>query len=150
MFMRLLSAKSDDMEVFRSFYDSVVIGELQKIEGCLFAGLLQSNKDAREGISLTLWDSRDHADAYEESGIYKKLLEQAGAALYWLNASDEAIKLGNPILMNMIMLGAACRLNEFPFEVEHIRQTLKVMLPDSKLEINAKALEIGFHLAVSV
>jgi heme-degrading monooxygenase HmoA len=83
MFMRLLNlnAKSDDVEVLRSFYDSVIIGELQKIEGCLFAGLLQSNQDATEIVSLTLWDSRDHADAYEKSGTFKKLLDQAAFLL---------------------------------------------------------------------
>ncbi|MBW1893238.1 MAG: indolepyruvate oxidoreductase subunit beta [Deltaproteobacteria bacterium] len=73
-------------------------------------------------------------------------LKQSVAALYWLDASDEAIKLGNPILMNMIMLGAACRLKEFPFEVEDIKQALEKMFPASKLEINARALEIGFNL----
>jgi len=78
MFMRLvnLSAKSSDFETLRSFWDAVVFGELQKIDGCLFAGLLQSNKYANEGVSLTLWDSRDHADAYEKSGTYIKLWEQ--------------------------------------------------------------------------
>jgi heme-degrading monooxygenase HmoA len=79
MFMRLLylQAKSDDIDVLRSFYDAIVIPELQKIDGCLFAGLLQSNTDVREGISLTLWDTQKHAEDYEKSGMYKKLLEQA-------------------------------------------------------------------------
>ena len=78
----------------------------------------------------------------------KLQLKQSVAALYWLDASDEAIKLGNPILMNMIMLGATCRLKEFPFEVENIKKTLKKMFPTSKLEINARALEIGFDLVL--
>jgi len=76
----------------------------------------------------------------------KLVLTQSAAALHWLDASDEAIRLGNPILMNMIMLGAACRLNEFPFGVEDIKETLSNMFPASKLEINARALEIGFNL----
>jgi len=80
--------------------------------------------------------------------IIKLRLKQSVAALYWLDASDEAIKLGNPILMNMIMLGATCRLKEFPFEVENIKKTLKKMFPASKLEINARALEIGFDLVL--
>jgi heme-degrading monooxygenase HmoA len=77
MFMRLLNIRTSDMELLRSFYDAVVMGELQKIDGCLFAGLLQSNKEANEGVSLTLWDSRGHAEAYEKSGTYMKLWEQA-------------------------------------------------------------------------
>jgi len=77
----------------------------------------------------------------------KLLLSERAAALHWIDASDEAIKLGNPILMNMIMLGALCRLDEFPFEVDHIRQTLSTMFPPSKLDINARALDVGFELA---
>lgn len=84
--------------------------------------------------------------AYPPPEKIKLLLTKSAAALHWINASDEAIKLGNPILMNMIMLGAACRLKEFPFSAEDIKQTLSNMFPASKLEINAKALEIGFHL----
>lgn len=79
MFMRLLhiQSKSDDVDVLRSFYDVVVIPELQKIDGCLFASFLQSNRDVREIVSLTLWDTKKHAEYYEKSGLYKKLLEQA-------------------------------------------------------------------------
>ena len=80
MYMRLyyLKAKSDSIDdITRSFYDAVVIPQLQKIDGCLFAGLLQSNSDPREGISLTLWDTKEHADRYEKSGMFEKLVEQA-------------------------------------------------------------------------
>jgi len=76
----------------------------------------------------------------------KLLLSERAAALHWIDASDEAIKLGNPILMNMIMLGAACGLEAFPFSIDHIKNTLSSMFPPSKLEINAKALDIGLNL----
>ena len=76
----------------------------------------------------------------------KLLLSESAAALHWIDASDEAIKLGNPILMNMIMLGAACGIEAFPFSIGHIKNTLSSMFPPSKLEINAKALEIGLNL----
>ena len=83
MFMRILylQAKSDDIDVLRSFYDAIVIPELQKIDGCLFAGLLQSNKDVREEISLTLWDTQKHAEQIRKHGyklpnhVYKKMIE---------------------------------------------------------------------------
>ena len=79
MYMRLLKiqVKSDKTDILRSFYDAIVINELQKIEGCLFASLLQRNNKSNEWISLTLWDSKDNADAYQKSGLYKRLLDQA-------------------------------------------------------------------------
>jgi len=77
--MRLLKiqVKSDKTDILRSFYDAIVINELQKIEGCLFASLLQSNNESKEWISLTLWDSKNNADAYQKSGLYQRLLDQA-------------------------------------------------------------------------
>jgi heme-degrading monooxygenase HmoA len=77
--MRLfhLKTKSEKIGVLKSFYDAIVIPELQKIEGCLFAGLLINNTDISEGISLTLWDTHQHAEEYEASGLFKKLLDQA-------------------------------------------------------------------------
>jgi len=79
MFMRLfhLKANSEKVGVFKSFYDAIVISELQKIDGCLFAGLLLNNTDITEGISLTLWDTKQHAENYEGSGLFEKLLDQA-------------------------------------------------------------------------
>ena len=79
MFMRLFLRKiiSERVDEFKSFYDTTVIPELQKIDGCLFAGLLLNTKDITEGISLTLWDTRQHAEEYEGSGLFEKLLDQA-------------------------------------------------------------------------
>jgi heme-degrading monooxygenase HmoA len=79
MFMRLfhLKTKSEKVGVLKSFYDAIVLPELQKIDGCLFAGLLLNNTDITEGISLTLWDTKQHAEAYEGSGLFEKLLDQA-------------------------------------------------------------------------
>jgi heme-degrading monooxygenase HmoA len=77
--MRLfhLKTREEKVGVLKSFYDAVVIPELQKIDGCLFAGLLLNNTDISEGISLTLWDTQQHAEEYEGSGLFEKLLDQA-------------------------------------------------------------------------
>jgi len=77
--MRLvhLKAKSEKVGVLKSFYDAIIIPELEKIEGALFAGLLLNNTDVTEGISLTLWESKQHAEEYEGSGLFEKFVDQA-------------------------------------------------------------------------
>jgi heme-degrading monooxygenase HmoA len=77
--MRLLhlKAKSEKVGVLKSFYDAIVIPELEKIEGALFAGLLLNNIDITDGISLTLWDTKQNAEDYEESGLFDKFVDQA-------------------------------------------------------------------------
>ncbi len=134
MFMRLLniSAKSSDMEVMRSFYDAIVIGELQKIDGCLFAGLLQSNKDSNEGLSLTLWDSRDHADAYEKSGTYKKILEQAKPFLS--ESSEWKIQLSEDLELEYRQEDDEPELEQFNVTV-HERTKMDMFKQHSKMYV---------------
>jgi quinol monooxygenase YgiN len=79
MFMRLLQLKIDPQktELLRHFYDGIVIPEVQKMTGCLYAALIQSNREASDFTSLTLWNSKESADAYQKSGVYQKLLQRA-------------------------------------------------------------------------
>jgi Antibiotic biosynthesis monooxygenase len=45
----------------------------------VFRELLQGTDDPNEGISLTLWESREDLDAYEQSDLYKTLVDHARA-----------------------------------------------------------------------
>ena len=70
MFMRLVHARSkpDSIAIIQKVYAEKIIPRLQKMPGCLFSCLIQSDTHPDEGISLTLWDSQAHADTYEQSG----------------------------------------------------------------------------------
>ena len=63
--------------------------------------------------------------------------------LFWLEATSLAVELGGPIMLNMIMLGALCELEQFPMKSEDIQEALTVVFPESRLKGNFKALEIG-------
>lgn len=77
--MRFVHIKIDvnRLIVFQQMYARVILEELEKTKGCLYAGLLQSVERQGEGISLTLWDSAADAERYERSGTYTRLLDQA-------------------------------------------------------------------------
>jgi quinol monooxygenase YgiN len=77
MFMRLVQVrvKSDSQADFLRLYETVILPGLQSTPGCLFAGLVQSIRRTDEGISLTIWDTRQHADAYERSGVFQKMID---------------------------------------------------------------------------
>jgi len=81
--------------------------------------------------------------AYPKPDDIKNILKQTGKKLYWIDATDEALALGNPILMNMIMIGAACALPEFPFDTKHFKAHLTSFFHESKLSVNNTALEKG-------
>jgi len=76
----------------------------------------------------------------------RSVLDELGQKLYWLDATPIAIELGDPIILNMIMIGALCGLPDFPIEVKDFREVIKNIFPESKLEANYKALETGSSL----
>ncbi len=79
MYMRLVHMKLEPRRIleFVMMYEKEIVPELQRMTGCLYAGLIRSVSRDGEGISLTLWDTRDHAESYEQSGVFARLLEKA-------------------------------------------------------------------------
>ncbi len=77
MFMRILQVRVNlsTLDQFRDFYHDTIIPELQKLPGCLFAGLNQSGPNPEEFISLTFWESQKYSENYEKSGVYEDLVE---------------------------------------------------------------------------
>ncbi|MBN2413107.1 antibiotic biosynthesis monooxygenase [candidate division KSB1 bacterium] len=77
MYLRFVQAKykSYSLSNIHQIYDEKIIPRLQKVPGCLFAALVQNEKQPDEGISITLWDTHEHAEAYEKSGVFKELLD---------------------------------------------------------------------------
>lgn len=83
MFMRFVHLKvtKDTFWETRTFYEEKVIPTLQATEGCLFASLLQPTTEMEECVSMTIWGNQDHAEAYENSGVYDHLLDESDEAL---------------------------------------------------------------------
>ena len=79
MFMRLLQLElnPDHIDEFKNFYDQTVIQQLQKMPGCIFAGLIKSGPEDTEFISLTFWETQQNAEEYEKSEVFKGLMDQA-------------------------------------------------------------------------
>jgi heme-degrading monooxygenase HmoA len=77
MFMRLLQSKVKPEAVGKlgEFYETKVIPELQKIKGCMFAGMIQDRSQPGTGFSMTLWQTKEDAEAYEKSGIFKYFMK---------------------------------------------------------------------------
>jgi heme-degrading monooxygenase HmoA len=88
-FVRMTFTKSDpaSAEAARVLYNSdEVSGVLERQKGHRFHYLLESADVPGEGVSVTAWDSREDAEAYERSGglrgtrgQVRELLHRAGA-----------------------------------------------------------------------
>ena len=67
--------------------------------------------------------------------------------LYWLPATAVASQLGNPILANLVMLGALLATGLVPLTPEQIDAALGDLFPAPKLALNHAALRQGLALA---
>lgn len=73
----------------------------------------------------------------------KASMKELSSTALFIDATDEAIKLGNSILANIIMIGAASRMLAFPIDRENFRDIILKTLPASKLNVNLKAFDLG-------
>lgn len=83
---------------------------------------------------------------YPDPEKIRSIIAETGGQLYWRDVTEMAVELGNPILLNMIMLGALCGLSLFPLEIKDLKSVLKEVFETSKLEINYRALDMGVKL----
>jgi heme-degrading monooxygenase HmoA len=83
MFMRLvqIKVKAETADQLPLLYSEKIIPTLQQIPGCLYASLIKSTQNPDEAISMTLWDSLDHAEAYERGGVFQKLMNETSPLL---------------------------------------------------------------------
>ena len=86
---------------------------------------------------------------YPEPEWIRDVLGNAGGELFWLNATQMALDLGGPIMLNMIMLGALCSLPVVPLDVKDIEGVIETIFPAAKLAANLKALEIGEEIILN-
>ncbi len=62
---------------------------------------------------------------------------------WFVEATDEALKLGNPILGNIIMIGALAGTGSLPMSREDFQTVIQESLPAGTLDANLKAFDLG-------
>ncbi|MEW5911153.1 MAG: 2-oxoacid:acceptor oxidoreductase family protein [Thermodesulfobacteriota bacterium] len=88
-------------------------------------------------------------DRYPDLAELKQALSENCAKLYWLPATETALNLGNPILANVIMLGALAAAGLLPIGAAEIEAALGAIFPESKMGVNRRALAKGAELAAA-
>lgn len=61
-----------------------------------------------------------------------------------INAMEEAKKLGNPKVFNLIVLGMAAK--HMSFTKEQWFEVIEKTVPEKTIDLNKKAFEVGYHL----
>ena len=79
MIVRLtyFSVSPGRVEAMRKMYNEEAIPVVKSQKGNLDCKLLEPVNKDDDFISMTVWDNREDADAYQNAGVYKKLVEKA-------------------------------------------------------------------------
>jgi len=106
MYMRFVQTKikPDRLSELRQHYEQKVVPALKKMAGCLYACLMHSKHHQDESISLTLWDTPQQAEAYEQSGVFQQLLQEARP--YLSEASEWRIQLSRDLTLEYLPITA--------------------------------------------
>jgi quinol monooxygenase YgiN len=93
MYMRLtqLKVRPDGIPNLGDAYLEHVIPRLQKIPGCRCANLMQNRSHPEVVISLTLWDSAENAESYEQSTEFREIM--TGIEPYLAESAEWKIRL---------------------------------------------------------
>ncbi|MHB8769907.1 MAG: indolepyruvate oxidoreductase subunit beta [Syntrophales bacterium] len=80
---------------------------------------------------------------YPTDGQIRAAVGALSAGARFLDATAEAISLGNPILGNIVMIGAVAGLEELPIDGELFAEVIGAGMPAGRVEANLRAFAIG-------
>ena len=79
-----------------------------------------------------------------DSNVYSRTENvRSDVTIFQVPARDIAVRLGNQIVANMVMLGALAKLSEMVY-LEFLEEAIKTNMRESMRVINLKALQMGF------
>lgn len=76
-------------------------------------------------------------------------LESKVKHVYALDAEKIAKNAGHVLSLNMVMLGGATAISDFPIKKEVILKSMRENLPEKSIPINMKAFEDGYEFVAS-
>jgi len=83
---------------------------------------------------------------YPSAEDIKRSVRELSSSAWFIDAIEEALKLGNPILGNIIVIGALSAIGGLSLTKEDFKEVILERLPKDKLDINLKAFDIGISL----
>lgn len=81
--------------------------------------------------------------AYPEMEDVKSWIVQLSATAWFINATERAMEMGNPILGNIMLIGAAAGTGLLPLDRKDFESVISTMLAPGKVQINLSAYDLG-------
>ena len=83
---------------------------------------------------------------YPSMDDIRSWIEELSDACWFLDATEKALEMGNPILGNIMMIGAAAGIGALPFNRKDFEAVISETFSSDKLELNLKAFEMGVSM----
>jgi quinol monooxygenase YgiN len=76
LYVRIVSPqlRAGQLDEFKRIYTAEILPALRHVKGCRYVYLMDNLKKTNEVISLSIWDRRQDAEAYEGSGLFQELV----------------------------------------------------------------------------
>jgi len=82
-------------------------------------------------------------EEYPDSGELKGAIEKLSSSAWFIDATNIALKLGAPIVVNIVMVGALIGSGQLALERMDIENEMRDIFPPEKMGLNLRALEMG-------
>ena len=76
----------------------------------------------------------------------KKWITDLSESTWFIDTTDEALKLGNPIFGNIMAVGALAATRALPLERDEFERVLGKKMPLEKVTVNLKAYDLGWKM----
>ena len=81
--------------------------------------------------------------AYPSLEDIRKWIGQLADKTWFIDATKAALKLGNPVFGNIVLVGALAATRVLPLDVDTFKETLQRNLPPDKITMNVTAYDLG-------
>jgi indolepyruvate ferredoxin oxidoreductase beta subunit len=86
---------------------------------------------------------------YPDLKQLQELIRNKTSRLVAFNAASLAKEAGNPLSVNMVLLGALIQTGVLPLSVEQVKEAMKTKTKKAFLDSNLKAFDLGYAAAES-
>jgi indolepyruvate ferredoxin oxidoreductase beta subunit len=83
---------------------------------------------------------------YPSMDEIRTAIHKLSADAWFVEATDEAVKMGNPIYGNIIILGALAGTGSFPMDRESFKAVIAETFPADRFDANVRAYDLGIEL----
>ena len=83
---------------------------------------------------------------YPSMDEIRSSIEELAADAWFVAATDEAVKMGNPIYGNIIILGALAGTGAFPMDRENFKAVIAESFPEDRFDANLRAYDLGLEM----